>query len=56
VLARLEGMNAPEVDLKTHLAGMSVEDRRAWLERQKRAVEAALADLDARSSEPSHGT
>lgn len=55
-LAKLEGMNAPDVDLKAHLAGMSVEERRAWCERTIQTCQAVLDDLPSRSSGPDPAT
>lgn len=42
----LVGANAePTPDLRTMLAGMSLTERRAWLEKQAAAIAAALAEL-----------
>jgi hypothetical protein len=44
-VARLTGAAAPEMDLKQHLAAMSVDERRAYLTRLKATVEKALEAL-----------
>ena len=44
--ARLLGLDAaPPVDLRTLLAGMSLADRKAWLERQASVIASLLGEL-----------
>ena len=44
-LATLTAAATPVVDLRTQLLGMSVPERRAWLERQAATIAAILAEL-----------
>lgn len=46
-ISRLMGANAPEMDLKQHLQGMSVDDRRAYCLRLKGMCERVLETLPA---------
>jgi len=45
LLTRLGGTERKELDLRTQLLGMSVPERRAWLERQAATIASILAEL-----------